>query len=297
MGGSRFLLPQQGSEECRLMTTDNPIVPSDASSPPDATPDLRYQEIIKKLIEPLPSHLIKVRPGAVTRDKKKAIALAYYDWRIMVNRLNRLVGGENWYARLQPWGDHKIICTLTILGVPKDSSGEGDAEDGNDGTSAEQQAKKRAMAEHGLNYLYLLPRIWGDYDAEKKSFVDPQALVEEMYRNARIEGLDLVPYISPRKPSGKRTSTEASTLTSHVALPPTEIATSEPSPATEKISLASPVDEKILKGIQKLCALLGKAEPEYSRLTPHSAQQLLSQLTNEYKARRVRSAAFLASAH
>lgn len=278
------------------MTTNNPIVSPDISCLPDAAPDLRYQEIIKKLIEPLPSHLIKVRPGATTRDKKKAIALAYYDWRIMVNRLNRLVGGENWYARLQPWGDHKVICTLTILGVPKDSSGEGDAEEENDGTSAEQQAKKRAMAEHGLNYLYLLPQVWGDYDAEKKRFVNPQPLVEEMYRNARIEGLDLVPYISSHKPSGKRTPTEASVPTSPVASPPVEDVLSN-EPTTEHVASTPPVDDKILKGIQKLCAALDKAEPEYARLTSRSAQQILSQLTNEYKARRARSAAIPASTH
>lgn len=276
------------------MTTDKPIVSPDISSLPDAMPSLRYQDIIKKVTEPLPSHLIKVRPGAVTKDKKKAIALAYYDWRIMVNRLNRLVGGENWYARLQPWGDHKIICTLTILGVPKDSSGEGEAEDENDGTSAEQQAKKRAMAEHGLNYLYLLPQVWGDYDAEKKRFVNPQALIEEMYRNARIEGLDLASYISSHKPSGKRIPTEASVPTSPVASSPgEEVRSNEPIP--EPVASTPPVDDKILNGIQKLCAALDKAEPEYAHLTSRSAQQLLSQLTNEYKAKRARSATVPAS--
>ncbi|HEU5373930.1 MAG TPA: hypothetical protein VFV38_00680 [Ktedonobacteraceae bacterium] len=271
------------------MTTDNPTVPSEVPSLPDAAPDLRYQEIKKKLIEPLPSHLIKVRPGATTRDKKKAIALAYYDWRIMVNRLDRLVGGENWYARLQPWGDHKIICTLTILGIPKDSSGEGDAEEENDGTSAEQQAKKRAMAEHGLNYLYLLPRIWGDYDAEKKSFVNPQALVEEMYRNARIEGLDLLPYISStRKSSGRRASTSTGSSTAAETVPPIEL-------ITEKTAATPPVDDKIIQAIRKLCGALGKAEPEYATLTPESAQQLRNQLFNEAKATRARSTAVPAS--
>lgn len=92
---------------------------------PEPPAPLCYEEVIDRLTEPLPSHLIKVRPGATTRDTKKAIALAYYDWRIMVERLNRVVGGQNWYARLRPWGDHKILCTLTVLGVPKDSSGEG----------------------------------------------------------------------------------------------------------------------------------------------------------------------------
>lgn len=273
------------------MTTDIPIVPSEASRLPDDVPVSRYQEIKNKLIEPLPSHLIKVRPGATTRDKKKAIALAYYDWRIMVNRLDRLVGGENWYAHLQPWGDHKIICTLTILGIPKDSSGEGDAEEENDGTSAEQQAKKRALAEHGLNYLYLLPQVWGDYDAEKKRFVNPQGLVEEMYRTARIEGLDLLPYISSaRKSSGRRVSTATGSATAAAVATPTE-------PTTGKAASILSGDDKIIQAIQKLCGALGKAEPDYTTLTPESAQQLRNQLFNEYKAGRVRSAAVPASTH
>lgn len=279
------------------MTIDTPMVSrEDSSSLPDAASSLCYEEVIQKVIEPLPSHLIEVRPGATTRDKKKAIALAYYDWRIMVNRLNRLVGGRNWYADLQPWGDHKLICTLTILGVPKDSSGEGEADDENGGTSAEQQAKKRAMAEHGLNYLYLLPQVWGDYDAEKKRFVNPQALVEEMYRKARIPGLDLVPYISSaRKPSGARASTVASASTSSGALPPTETATSELSPTAEKAASTPPIDDKIIQDIQKLCGALSEAEPEYATLTPESAQQLRNQLFNKVKATRARSTAATAS--
>lgn len=279
------------------MTTDTSIVSSDASSLPDTAPDLRYEEVIQKVIEPLPSHLIEVRPGATTRDKKKAIALAYYDWRIMVLRLNRLVGGRNWYADLQPWGDNKLICTLTILGVPKDSSGEGEADDTNGGTSAEQQAKKRAMAEHGLNYLYLLPQVWGDYDAEKKRFVNPQALVEEMYRKARIPGLDLLPYISSaHKPAGGRASTKASASTSTGSSTPAEVVTPT-EPTTEKAVSTPPVDDKIIQDIRKLCGALGKAEPDYATLIPDSAQQLRNQLLNEYKAGRARSAAVPASTH
>ena len=213
------------------------------------------------------------------------------------SRLNRLIGGESWSVRLRPWGDHKIICTLTILGVPKDSSGEGDEEDENDGTSAEQQAKKRAMAEHGLNYLYLLPQIWGDYDTEKKRFVNPQALVEEMYRKARIEGLDLLPYISSaRTSSGGRASTKASASTSTGSSAPAEVVTPT-EPTTEKTTSTPPVDDKIIQDIRKLCGALGKAEPDYATLIPDSAQQLRNQLLNEYKAGLKRSAAVPASTH
>ncbi len=259
------------------MTTHTPIASSDL---PDPSPSFRYEDIIKNVIAPFPSHMIKVRPGATTRDKKKAIALAYYDWRVMVNRLDHLVGGRNWYAHLQPWGDHKLICTLTIVGVSKDSSGEGEADDENGGTSAEQQAKKRAMAEHGLNYLYLLPQAWGDYDAEKKRFINPQALVEEMYSNAHIEGLELKPFLH---------STHAPSSASLRSITPGVATTTRP---TDEInaSITPPVNERVLQGIRKLCEALDKTEPEHATLTTQSAQRLFNQLSNEYKAARTRQA-------
>lgn len=283
-----------------MSSSEEAISPVSPSTPemPLICSSLRYEDVIGKLIEPLASHLIKVRPGATTKDKKKAIALAYYDWRVLVNRLNRLVGGRNWHVHLEPWGANKLICTLTILGVQKESTGEGEDDDENGGTSAEQQAKKRAMAEHGFNYLYLLPEVWGDYDADRKRFVNPQALVDEMYRNARIERLDLLPYISStRSVSGKRASAKASAPTSPVASPPAGTVPPESLPTAEKAISTFPLDEKILKGIGKLCTVLGKAEPEYATLTAHSAQQLFTQLTNEYRAERARSAAIPASTH
>ncbi len=272
----------------------SPVSPSTPVAPLTYS-SLRYEDVIGELIEPLPSHLIKVRPGATTKDKKRAIALAYYDWRVLVNRLNRLVGGRNWHVHLEPWGANKLICTLTILGVQKESTGEGEDDDENGGTSAEQQAKKRAMAEHGLNYLYLLPEVWGDYDADKRRFGNPQALVEEMYRNARIEGLDLLPYISSaRKASGRRMSAKTSASTTPLTSPPMP---PELLPTAEKATSPSPLDDKLLQDIQKLCSALGKAEPEYATLAPESAQQLRNQLFNELKASRARSATVAASPH
>ena len=117
---------------------------------------------------------------------------------------------------------------------------------------------------------------------------NPQALVEEMYRKARIEGLDLIPYISSaRPPSGGRASTPAAAAPSPggaTATGPTlKHDTSSSSSSTP------PLNDKLVKGIQKLCEALGKAEPEYATLTTQSAQHLLNTLTNEYKAARARS--------
>jgi hypothetical protein len=258
-----------------MSTPDEPISSANPESPL-ISPSLRYEDVIGQLVAPLPSHLIKVRPGATTRDKKRAIALAYYDWRVLVNRLNRLVGGRNWHVHLEPWGANKLICTLTILGVPKESTGEGEDGDENGGTSAEQQAKKRALAEHGLNYLYLLPEVWGDYDADKKRFVNPQALVEQMYATAHIDGLDLKPYITRTTPTRSAPPIAAASIATEPAM---------------GASASTAVDEKTIQGIRKLCERLGKPEPDYATLNTRSAQIMLTTLTNEYRATRARHAA------
>lgn len=250
-------------------------------------PSLCYEDVIADLIEPLPSHLIEVRPGATTRDKKRAIALAYYDWRHMVNRLNRIIGGRNWQVHLEPWGNSKLIGTLTILGVSKESTGEGEEDDENGGTSAEQQVKKRLMAEHGMNYLYLLPEVWGDYDENRRRFVDPTSLVEQFYREARIDGLDLARYITLRgTPTrggnplpGKRkeqggAQNEATPATS------TEQGTNqdaEPSNQTQRTS------------IRKMCEELGRPVPEdLTTMSFSRAAELIQQLNAAAREKRGR---------
>ena len=261
------------------------------SGGPDVrVPHLRYEDVIGELTKPFPSHIIEVRPGATTRDKKRAIALAYYDWRYMVNRLNSIVGGRNWDAHLEPWGNRRLVCILTILGVPKESTGEGEEADENGGTSAEQQAKKRAMAEHGLNYLYLLPQVWGEYDADKKAFVNPQALIEEMYRKARIDGLNLIPYITRSAPSrssnsdGTASSSGATvtteTRTSGTGYPP--VVSTSPTPPTPDSTL---ILEGQINAIRRLSERLKKQPPEnLVRLTQEQAKKLLNELQNEVRA-------------
>ncbi len=230
-----------------------------------------YDEAVEELIKPLPACFLKVRPGATNKQKTKALALAYYDWRVMANRLNRVVGRRNWYAQLTPWGPDKLICTLTILGVPKDSSGEARKEGGkerdNPGTSMEAQAKRRAMAEHGLNYLYFLPQVWGNYDpGHRRLMDDPAVLVAEMYRTARIPNLDLRPYLTAR----------ADTLVRPLA---TEAREAGHSRRPMSVSL----EERFLS-IRDLCKALTRPEPDYHRLDEVSALVLLQQLREAYYA-------------
>lgn len=128
-----------------------------------------WHVLLERLAEPFDASEIKYRAGATNRDKTKAIALAYADPRAYEDRLNLLVPGE-WQVQFTPWGEHRLICHLTILGVTRSSTGEGgDSNPDIAGTSAEAQAFKRACTKFGLGrYLYSLPTQWIDYDANTK---------------------------------------------------------------------------------------------------------------------------------
>lgn len=128
-----------------------------------------WHDLLERLSEPFEDHEVKYRAGATSRDKTKAIALAYADPRAYEDRLNALVPGE-WQVEFTPWGERRIICHLTILGVTRSSTGEsGDSNPDIAGTSAEAQAFKRACTKFGLGrYLYALPTQWVDYDANTK---------------------------------------------------------------------------------------------------------------------------------
>jgi len=97
--------------------------------------------------------------------------MAFSDLRAYQERLDA-VCGLDWSVEYQPWGDRRIIARLTIRGVTRSSTGEMDAQDEKNnmgGTVAEAQAMKRAAAMWGLGrYLYELPSVWVEFDAQAK---------------------------------------------------------------------------------------------------------------------------------
>jgi hypothetical protein len=131
-------------------------------------------EILTELSEPFHPSRITWRPGALSEKKEKALALAYADLRAYQDRLDT-VCGLDWSVSYTPWGE-RIICHLTISGITRSSTGEPDSEAERSeiaGTAAEAQAFKRACAMFGMGrYLYNLPTVWVDYDAEHKRFTD-----------------------------------------------------------------------------------------------------------------------------
>lgn len=141
-------------------------------------PDLvDWPDLLARLAEPFHAEHVKWRAGSVSKDKRKAIALAYAEPRAYEDRLNALCPGS-WHVDFQPWGDNRIICRLTIHHVTRSSTGEsGDSHPTVAGTSAEAQAFKRACSKFGLGrYLYDLPTTWVAYDPTTKRLLETPRL-------------------------------------------------------------------------------------------------------------------------
>src|SRR6185503_14469247 len=127
----------------------------------DSVSSKTLKDVYDQLTKPFPLELIELRPGATTKDGKRALALAYVDMRDYQNRLDDVCGPDGWSVSYRPWGERAVICTLTILGITREDVGEADPNDENSATIAVAQAFKRTCTGFGLGrYLYNLPQVW-----------------------------------------------------------------------------------------------------------------------------------------
>ena len=137
-----------------------------------------YEAIVAELQKPFRPEQVQWKPGAVSKDKTRAMALAYVDSRAYMEQLDEVVPGWEDEYKLNVLTDRVIVlCHLTVAGVTRTGDGEallvdnGGKPDPNAVTSASAQAFKRACAKFGLGrYLYDLPRVWVDYDPDKRYF-------------------------------------------------------------------------------------------------------------------------------
>jgi len=167
----------------------------------------QMNETLQELRKPFhPSH-VTWKPGMLSKDQGKALALAYADLRAYQNRLDE-VCGMDWSVTYTPWGE-RIVCHLTIQGVTRSSSGEPDSQSERSeiaGTAAEAQAFKRACAMFGLGrYLYNLPSVWVEYDLNTKHFTEKA--------KTKLESIIVQHYRRTVKENGKEESDQGRTLT------------------------------------------------------------------------------------
>lgn len=143
---------------------------------------LSWQALSAQLADPFPASGVLWRAGSVSRDKKRAQALAYAEPRVYEDRLNDVLGPD-WSCRFTTWGEQRLICELTVRfeddsgelrEITRTSSGEFDSGDRvAQGTAAEAQAFKRACSKFGLGrYLYDLPAAWVGYDENSRRLTE-----------------------------------------------------------------------------------------------------------------------------
>lgn len=127
--------------------------------------------IVAALKEPFDPRLIHWRPGALTQDKKKGIALAYIDARDAMKRFDD-VCGDFWQCRYPFAGCCEIGVKVGSEWLWR-SNGAGETNvEGEKGQYSD--AFKRAAVMWGVGrYLYYLPNVWVELDQYKKIITPP----------------------------------------------------------------------------------------------------------------------------
>jgi hypothetical protein len=136
------------------------------------------KELAAALAEPFPADDIGFKPQTTSKDGNKALACAYIDARNVMDRLDAVVGPENWQDDFEVMPNGNVVCRLSLrVGgewiTKTDVGGESDQRDPGDREKAAfSDALKRAAVKWGVGrYLYSLPAVWCEYDPQKKQFM------------------------------------------------------------------------------------------------------------------------------
>jgi len=132
------------------------------------------KDLFARLSAPFHPDDIEWRAGATNSDKTKALALAYITSRAVMDRLDEVVGPENWRDEYKPGPAGGVVCGLSLRI---------DAEwvakwDGAENTEFEaikgglSDAFKRAGYKWGIGrYLYRLESVWVPCELRGKTVV------------------------------------------------------------------------------------------------------------------------------
>jgi hypothetical protein len=142
------------------------------------------QQIFDALSAPFPAESIDWRVGATTQDKKKGMALAYIDARVVMDRFDTICGPDGWANNYTPAGN-MLICNIGVQ-MPggswvykSDGAGATDVE-ASKGMASD--AFKRAAVRWGVGrYLYDVPSPWVELDQYKKIVPEARAKLDEIH--------------------------------------------------------------------------------------------------------------------
>ncbi len=137
--------------------------------------------ITAALAMPFEPSAVKFKPQAVKGNR--AMAVAYVDCRMVQDRLDEVLGVENWQDEYTLLPDGSVVCKLQLkIGehwISKmDVGSPSEQPDGGDRLKAAfSDSLKRAAVKYGIaRYLYRLPLQWADFDPVKRQFTTTPTL-------------------------------------------------------------------------------------------------------------------------
>lgn len=143
------------------------------------------EEVRQALLKPFPANVIGFLPRG--GQGAQAMALAHIDARDVMVRLDAVVGPDEWCFTWEPvaiTGDRVAVKgRLLVLGKICEDVGEAHSEN-EPVKSAVSDAIKRCAVHVGVGrFLYFLPPLWVNWDANRKRFtdtprLDPRAVAE-----------------------------------------------------------------------------------------------------------------------
>jgi hypothetical protein len=168
--------------------------------------DPEVRAITEALSAPFDPKDVKFKPQMVKNNR--ALAMAYIDARLIQDRLDDVLGVENWEDGYKILPDGSVMCRLRVkLGdrwISKTDVGSpSEQPDGGDRLKAAfSDALKRAAVKFGIGrYLYRLSAQWVDYDAQKKQIVQPPQLPAFALPKAKPAAEPAKPKEEPAAPS------------------------------------------------------------------------------------------------
>jgi len=158
--------------------SDTPGADATPGGQPMTVDDIRAamspQQIAEALAAPFPGAQVRWRVTAVTKDKARGLAVPYLDAAAIMDRLDLAVGPSNWADTYERWGEHGVMCGISIrVGddwvTKHDGAGEPEYEETKGGFT---NAFKRAAVKWGVGrYLRGVQGAWVPVEARGKSYV------------------------------------------------------------------------------------------------------------------------------
>jgi len=82
----------------------------------DSATDSATDSVLEEaLAKPFPQSVVKWRAKKLTKDRKKALALAYIDSRTVMRRLDQVVGAMGWQNKYREFPSGRMACGIGIL--------------------------------------------------------------------------------------------------------------------------------------------------------------------------------------